>query len=286
MTGSIEHIDVVARQERDLDQVLCAVDGGHAANEALHQAIALAPCATQLRFVSVIAASDHAQPLRERRSERALEHARSVALTHGIHAVCELVRAADPAVVLLARESAGTILVAGIHGSSRVAGAVSGSVATEIAHRATGPVLLARETGEPHAVAQRILVAVADDDTATSAARMAGTIAARCGGHVHVVHVQGRDYGTQTRHRLAVLATELVELTGAEPMIDVLRGSHVAARISELAGRYGSTLLVVGRRGMTGVHALGSVSERLVHTAPCSVLLVPRPAAIHRHRPR
>jgi hypothetical protein len=39
-------------------------------------------------------------------------------------------------------------------------------------------------------------------------------IAARCGGSVHLVHVRGHDYGSQTRHRLAVPPTQLVELTG------------------------------------------------------------------------
>jgi nucleotide-binding universal stress UspA family protein len=271
----IEHREVVAPQARDLQQVLCAVDGGRAGNAALHQAIALAPCATQLRFISVIAPAEHARPLGERRAQRALEHARTVALTYGIRAEADLLQGDDPAALLLAHESAAMVLVAGIHGGSRAAGAVTGSVATALAHRAVGPVLLAREGGASHDVPRRILVAVDDDAIARPAARLAGTIAARCGGYVHLVHVRRRDYGTRTRHRLALLATDLMELTGAEPMIDVLQGSRVAAQVSDLAQRHSSSLLVVGRGGPTGLRALGSVSERLVHTAPCSVLVVP-----------
>ena len=37
-------------------------------------------------------------------------------------------------------------------------------------------------------------------------------------------------------------------------------------------------LLVVGSRGLHGVAALGSVSERVAHRAPCSVLVVRQPA--------
>lgn len=37
-------------------------------------------------------------------------------------------------------------------------------------------------------------------------------------------------------------------------------------------------LLVVGSRGLRGVRALGSVSERVAHRAPCSVLVVRPPA--------
>jgi nucleotide-binding universal stress UspA family protein len=33
------------------------------------------------------------------------------------------------------------------------------------------------------------------------------------------------------------------------------------------------TLVAVGSRGLTGVRALGSVSERVAHQAPCSVLV-------------
>ena len=33
-------------------------------------------------------------------------------------------------------------------------------------------------------------------------------------------------------------------------------------------------LLVVGSRGVTGLRALGSVSERVAHRAPCSLLVV------------
>ncbi|MGH3044966.1 MAG: universal stress protein [Gaiellaceae bacterium] len=36
-------------------------------------------------------------------------------------------------------------------------------------------------------------------------------------------------------------------------------------------------LLVVGSRGLHGVRALGSVSERVAHKAPCSVLVVRPP---------
>ncbi|MGE5407272.1 MAG: universal stress protein [Syntrophothermus sp.] len=31
----------------------------------------------------------------------------------------------------------------------------------------------------------------------------------------------------------------------------------------------------IGRRGVSGIKALGSVSERVVHRAPCSVLVMP-----------
>jgi nucleotide-binding universal stress UspA family protein len=50
---------------------------------------------------------------------------------------------------------------------------------------------------------------------------------------------------------------------------------HIAERICETARADQSSLIVIGRRGLKGVRALGSVSEQVVHRAPCSVLVVP-----------
>ena len=62
--------------------------------------------------------------------------------------------------------------------------------------------------------------------------------------------------------------------------ITYLRQGDVTRQILELAEMIGDTLIVVGSdgRGAIGRALLGSVSTRLVHTAPCPVLVV-RPAA-------
>ena len=44
-------------------------------------------------------------------------------------------------------------------------------------------------------------------------------------------------------------------------------------RIVELARAKGASLLIMGSRGLGGVRTLGSVSERVAHEAPCSVLV-------------
>jgi nucleotide-binding universal stress UspA family protein len=49
----------------------------------------------------------------------------------------------------------------------------------------------------------------------------------------------------------------------------------VPERIIELARSEAFSLIVIGRRGLKGIRALGSVSERVAHRAPCSVLIVP-----------
>jgi len=69
----------------------------------------------------------------------------------------------------------------------------------------------------------------------------------------------------------------LVAATGEEPLL--LADGHPAHRtILHAAEEYGASLIVMGSRALTGVHALGSVSGRVAHTAPCSVLVM-RPRA-------
>ena len=47
----------------------------------------------------------------------------------------------------------------------------------------------------------------------------------------------------------------------------------MADRICEEAKAYRASMVVIGRRGLGGVKALGSVSERVLHRAQCSVLV-------------
>ena len=68
--------------------------------------------------------------------------------------------------------------------------------------------------------------------------------------------------------------TAIEQATGSSPTVFDNPG-HVAERIGEAARAAQSSLIVIGRRGVGGVKALGSVSERAVHRAPCSVLVVP-----------
>jgi nucleotide-binding universal stress UspA family protein len=57
--------------------------------------------------------------------------------------------------------------------------------------------------------------------------------------------------------------------------VEVRAGSphrEIVARANELE----AGLVVMGSRGQTGLKALGSVSERVAHRSPCSVLIVRR----------
>jgi len=253
------------------DQVLCVVGDGDGDPAATEQAIVIAPCAPRLTFVAI---ADPWHPsvaaFGDRRARQALTSARDRAGTHGVRGDTELLHDGDAAGALISRADDRSLLVAGVPPANTVA-----SLATALAHRATAPLLIARPSRDRGGERPRILVPVDDSPAATEVVRLAGEIPARTGAYVSVVHVRGRDYGSQTRRRLAELSCDLIELTGGEPAVNVLDGRHVAARIAEFARGSRPDLLITGRRGLTALHALGSVSERLMHVAPCSVLVAP-----------
>ena len=260
------------------DRVICALDGSPRDADAIREALAVAGAAAQLSFITVDdtpVGADAVASLGEHRARRALEQAQALAGAHGTSATTELAGPGDVAATLISRAGPRGLLVAGGHRGSSVAAAVTGSVERALLHRAEGPLLLAHPFNGEREARPRILVAVDDGPAAGGVVALAGAIAAASDGYVNVVHVAGRDYGSAVRHRLAELSIELIARTGREPVVDVLQGAHVAAGIADFARRSGSSLLVVGRRGLTGLHGLGSVSGRVVGAAPCSVLVVP-----------
>jgi nucleotide-binding universal stress UspA family protein len=54
-------------------------------------------------------------------------------------------------------------------------------------------------------------------------------------------------------------------------------GARPAHEIADIARRHGADLIVAGTRGLSAIGAitLGSVTHRLLHIAPCPVLVVP-----------
>ena len=105
------------------------------------------------------------------------------------------------------------------------------------------------------------------------AAAVAGRIAARHDSTVVTLHVSG---DPERGLAMAEEAVELIEAAGCDSRARTEHG-RVPRRIAEVAAEVRASLLVVGSRGLTGIRALGSVSERVAHRASCSVLIVRRP---------
>ena len=262
-----------------LDRVLCAVDGSSGSAAAIRESLALASCATRLSFIAITDAAEgdtnRVASLAAHRARQTLEQAQSLAAARALPAGTELVRAASVVETLIDHTGPAALLVVGSQGNARPAETATGSVATALAGRAAGPLLIARAGADAGGTQPRILVAVDDSASAAPLVALAGSIAPGCHGYVHLVHVQGRGYGSHTRHRLAELSTALIEQTGSEPVVEVACAANVAGHICRLAQESQSRLVVVGRRQPAGRRSVAAVGERIVHGAPCSVLVVP-----------
>ena len=129
-----------------------------------------------------------------------------------------------------------TLAVVGSHGTGRAKGIVIGSTATEIVHKARCSVLVARKPLKEFP--STIVVGLDGSPESDVAEAVAGSLAKRFG----------------------------AELARYENV------PHPTRMLVDVAVE--ADLLVVGSRGLHGVKALGSVSERVAHEAKCSVLVV------------
>ena len=257
--------------------VICGIDGSEQGVEAARQGVALAAHEAKLWGVSVwdtglammggIHASEVMVDLR-RHADEAL-HAATAEIPR-LEPL--LMRGRDVSGLLAAVANLDADLIAvGAHGHSRPAGILFGSVATAVSHHATCTALIAR-SGHGTPFPGLILHANDGSEEAADAARVAGQIAAMHGSTVMTLHVADEGHAESGRG-IAEASVALIEAAGREPVVEVVQGSP-HRRIIEIAHDSAASLIVIGGRGRTGLRALGSVSERVAHHAPCSVLLV------------
>ena len=130
------------------------------------------------------------------------------------------------------------LVVVGTHGHRRATEIVLGSVAGELLHASPCSVLVARPPADPVQFPHAI---VAGSDGSACAQRGVGV----------------------AEHLAQRFDADLQLLTAeAHPVRALVEASR------------GADLLVVASRGLRGLRALGSVSERVAHEAACSVLVV------------
>ena len=136
---------------------------------------------------------------------------------------------------------------------------------------------------------EKILCANDGSERAERALAMALTIAKANGSELHMVCVEEIDYmplfieevreetGTAARrfHKVLQRARALAEDKGIQLGIHVLAG-HAVRDIVGLTGGLKADLLVIGATGHSPFYGrmLGSRADRLVHLAPCPVLVV------------
>lgn len=252
--------------------MLCGVDGTPAAAVAAEQAARAAATGGEVRYVCVQGETGFGprrfSPIDRDEAEKALEDALSAAAGVGVDAVSELVRSDDPAASLLERAEHADLLVVGSHHGSRARGILLGSTASSVVHRAHRPVLVARRPPEGVEFLERIVVASDGSAHAGHAVELAAQLASRRESTVWLLGVDAHG----PAHTLAPHTRQLADALGRMPLV-LERSGHAHEEIVAGARASDASLLAVGARGMTGVKALGSVSERVAHEASCSVLV-------------
>jgi nucleotide-binding universal stress UspA family protein len=151
-----------------------------------------------------------------------------------------------------------TMIAVGSRGIGRARGILLGSTTTELVHKAPCSVLVARkaEPGFPRA----IVVGVDGSPQSAAAYAVALRLSARSGTTLRTLVARG---GKGVDERLvAGIVGHSYEGVPDKPVSALVEAASDA------------DLLVVGSRGLHGLSALGSVSERVAHQAECSVLIV------------
>jgi nucleotide-binding universal stress UspA family protein len=259
---------VRANEQQVFERILCGVDGTPASLVAVRQAlrlqdehgsVLLLAVANLAKAVHAGMAAPHAADLRQHEAEAALGEAQAIAPS----ANTKLVNG-DPGGVLLtqAESDRATLIAVGSHERRRLPGLLLGAVAARMLRDATCSVLVARSARDPEAWPQTIVVGVDGSAESVAAFTVGTSVAERFGGSVRVLASTKDRLDREVAH---AIAPELEERD--EAAVDVL------VEASESAD-----LVLVGNRGLHGLKALGSVSERLAHQARSSVLVV-RPAA-------
>jgi nucleotide-binding universal stress UspA family protein len=276
-------------------RILVGIDGSEASLEAAEQAARLVEPAGELTLFGVynseltlVAGLGRAEPLyldddADREStELRLDTARvripaSVAVEtrtgRGL-AWHELLREAE--------RGQDSLIAVGSHGRGRVLGALLGSTATAIIHRAPCSVFVAR--APTVSFPGSIVVGVDGSPESLAAAEAAAKLAGRYGAKVHALAATGDgpldvDGLVELRERF-----EAITEVGFAPRLEaasMLRWSTRPPVEALLEASAGADLLVIGSRGLGRLAALGSVSRRLAHQARCSVLIVRDTSAGH-----
>jgi nucleotide-binding universal stress UspA family protein len=252
------------------DRVVVGVDGTDYGFEALHQALALIPPNAAVYAVTALEASiavhagfdmSHVSALLEEEAERA--RATATQITAGRSNCTATIVRGDAKAVLRAAcsEHDATLLALGGRSSSRFLGILTGETATTFLHEAACSVLLARplwgQTWQP----RRIVVGVDGSESSLAALAVADDLAARLGSILRVVSCAGG----KLLDRDGDWAKRVDTWDPGQPVVGLLDRSLQA------------DLMLAGSRGLHGVRALGSVSERVAHRARCSVLVVHAP---------
>jgi nucleotide-binding universal stress UspA family protein len=268
MTTS-EHSSAPAASDTVFRHVIVGVDGTEAAFAACRQALRLAAPSGPIDAVAVVHLADtvkagiktaHMADVLARDAEKALNDAARILGKRGRkrfvngYVVKALIREIE--------QTNASLVALGTHGHWRVTEILIGGVAGEMLHDAPCSVLIARRPASAAGFPRSIVVGIDGSPEADAALATAKQMAKRFDASLRVVvSLDGK-------------AVDIAHVRRSAPFVEVVADHPVDTLV---AASHGADIVVVGSRGLHGLQALGSVSERVAHDADCSVLVV-RPA--------
>jgi nucleotide-binding universal stress UspA family protein len=291
-------------------KILLATDGSREADSAAKTAVELAQKThSELHVVRVLALplDTHDPSSLEPEVRRRLEHGARRPLKELVDAIEASgvavkgshlgVGRPDAEIVGHAEEIGAGLIVMGSRGSGAIRRALTGSVSDSVVHHAHCPVLVVR--GGPVVFPTKILLASDGSEEANLAASTAADLSRSTGSELHAVSVQPVPYAYELTgweglapdlpawSAQSASAEEKARGTIEEQVLRIreaggevagthTRAGHPDTEIVGLAGKLGAGLVVLGSRGLGPLKRalMGSVSDSVVHHAPCSVLIV------------
>ncbi|HTU78431.1 MAG TPA: universal stress protein [Solirubrobacteraceae bacterium] len=258
-------------------RILCAVDGTHTSTAAVKTAAALAGPDGHLTLLAVTAVSGSgayaAAAIAPGRAELVLANARRIANRAGVSASTVVDPGRPPADVILRRAAGYDLFAIGAPATSWLGDALLGGVATVALSHFTTPMLVVRRSSAGPLRGRRVLVASDGDEGSDRIVQLAGRLGQSQGAQVTLVNALGPE-SRMSPHAIAAQQRALQRILPDAPEPRIAPGKPWDV-ILEAAQDTDAALVVIGSRRVSGLRALGSVSRRVVHDAPCSVLVVP-----------
>jgi len=261
---------------RIFDDILCGVDGSRGSYESVRQSAALGGAAARLAMVAVTAVRGAGQQrtaaIAPTRARQALAYARRLAVEAGVEDVTTEIDEGAPVLErLLARAREHRLLAIGAPLMPRIAHLLVGGTATEAAHLLPTSLLVARRVaGRPFGDA----IIVASDGSSRSGALVdfAVALAQERDASLMLLHAVHGETGA-VHAEIAAQVERVMAALGAKASIRIESGRARNLILAAAQAEHCSLIILASRR-LSGLRALGSVSERVVHDARCSVLVI------------
>jgi nucleotide-binding universal stress UspA family protein len=180
----------------------------------------------------------------------------------------------DPreAILRVARSIGSGLIIMGTHGRTGIRRLTLGSVAEQVVHTSSVPVLTIRLTDHANSIS-KIVCAVNDSEVSRKALMYAAKLAQCLGARLTVIHV----FEGENQRSISDLCAWIAQRDRPDCEIqEVTRPGHAAEEIIRLVGELDAGLLVIGAEHKLFLDktVIGTTATHLVRPGPCAVLTV------------